>query len=77
VKSTASPLKMLTIRMAVNSATQSAVVQALTRRLLCWTGLPGGAQVGSGVSEVMAAFVASLAGGLGVGRNPLRIPSGR
>jgi hypothetical protein len=29
VNSTASPLKMLTIRMAVNSATQPAVVQAL------------------------------------------------
>jgi hypothetical protein len=33
VNSTASPLKMLTIRMAVNSATQPAVVQALTRPL--------------------------------------------
>jgi hypothetical protein len=50
VNSTASPLKMLTIRMVVNSATQSVVVQA------------EGAQVGSGVSEVQAAFVTSLEG---------------
>src|ERR1700687_4907071 len=33
VSSTASPLKMLTIRMAVNSATQSGAVQGLTRSL--------------------------------------------
>jgi hypothetical protein len=63
VKSTASPLKMLTMRMAVNSAIHSAVVQALTKSLfLLRFACPEGAQVGSGVSEVMVAFVASLAG---------------
>jgi hypothetical protein len=47
-------------------------------------GLPGGAQVGWGISEVMAAFVASLAGNRGRGLAPElsqdslgRVPQGR